>query len=41
MSEVDASAVIQRLALKVAELTAQVAMLEAALEATGDAVVEE
>lgn len=42
MSEINAEKVIQRLALKVAELVAQVALLETALEhATGDAVVEE
>lgn len=42
MSEINAEKVIQRLALKVAELVAQVALLETALEqATGDTVVEE
>lgn len=42
MSDVDASKVISRLAQKVAELVAQVALLETALEqATGDTVVEE
>ena len=42
MNNVDASKVISRLAQNVAELVAQVAFLEVALEeATGDAIVEE
>lgn len=42
MADVNASKVISRLAQKVGELAAQVALLETALEeATGDAVVEE
>lgn len=42
MADVNASKVIARLAQKVGELAAQVALLEVALEeATGDAVVEE
>lgn len=42
MNNVDASKVVSRLAQKVGELAAQVALLEVALEeATGDAVVEE
>jgi hypothetical protein len=41
MTDIDASAVIQRLAAKVAELTTQVAMLESLLHATEDAEVRE
>ena len=42
MANINVEKVINRLAAKVGELTAQIVVLEAALEdATGDAVVEE
>lgn len=42
MADIDASAVIQRLAVRVGELAAQVAVLESALEqAMAEPVVEE